>query len=153
MNRITKWLSLGVLVVLVMSLAPAVSPAEACCCCDGPGTGTPGYWKNHPEAWPESITIGGVTYSKDEALDWLNSPVKGDKTITMFKALVAAKLNVWAGNCSDCIAGTIADADKWLAAYPVGSGVHGNSAAWRCGEKYYWMLDKYNNGYLCAPPR
>ena len=30
-----------------------------------PGTGTPGYWKNHPEAWPTgSITVGGVTYMK-----------------------------------------------------------------------------------------
>ena len=27
-----------------------------------PGTGTPGYWMNHPDAWPvEGIVIGGVT--------------------------------------------------------------------------------------------
>ena len=31
-----------------------------------PGTGTPGFWKNHPEAWPvSSVTVGGVTYTKD----------------------------------------------------------------------------------------
>jgi hypothetical protein len=28
-----------------------------------PGTGTPGYWKNHPEAWPiPGITIAGLPY-------------------------------------------------------------------------------------------
>ena len=33
-----------------------------------PGTGTPGFWKNHPEAWPVStITVGGVEYTLDEA--------------------------------------------------------------------------------------
>ncbi|MFT3894745.1 MAG: hypothetical protein QM730_24205 [Anaerolineales bacterium] len=35
----------------------------------GPGTGTPGYWKNHPEAWPvSSITIGEQTFTKDQAI-------------------------------------------------------------------------------------
>jgi len=34
-------------------------------CITAPGTGTPGYWKNHPEAWPvEEITIGGVTIQR-----------------------------------------------------------------------------------------
>jgi len=34
-----------------------------------PGTGTPGYWKNHPEAWPvSSITVGGLTYTKAQAI-------------------------------------------------------------------------------------
>src|SRR6185295_7670920 len=33
-----------------------------------PGTGTPGYWKNHPAAWPvASITVGGITYTKAQA--------------------------------------------------------------------------------------
>ena len=60
-----------------------------------PGTGTPGYWKNHPEAWPvDEITIGGVTYTKVEAIAIMNTPEKGDKTYTMFSALVAATLNV-----------------------------------------------------------
>ena len=34
-----------------------------------PGTGTPGYWKNHPDAWPVAvITIGGETYTKGDAI-------------------------------------------------------------------------------------
>lgn len=122
-----------------------------------PGTGTPGYWKNHPEAWPvESITIGGVTYARDGykgAIWWMNQP-DGDKTVTMFRSLVCAKLNVLIGNDASCIADTIAAADAWMTRYgPVGSKVKANSAAWKVGEPLYLMLDKYNNGLLCAPSR
>jgi hypothetical protein len=119
-----------------------------------PGTGTPGYWKNHPEAWPvDEITIGGVTYSKDEAIPLMKED-KHDKTTTMFRSLVAAKLNVLIGNESSCIAETIIAADGWMATYgPVGSGVRANSAAWKEGEPLYLTLDDYNNGLLCAPSR
>lgn len=117
-----------------------------------PGTGTPGYWKNHPEAWPvSSIMIGGITYSKEEAIAHMSTAAKGDKYGTMFNALVAAKLNVLIGNNSSCIATTIAAADAWMAQYqPV---VSGDSYAWSLGEPLYWKLDQYNNGLLCAPHR
>ena len=90
-----------------------------------PGTGTPGYWKNHPDAWPvDEITIGGVVYTKDEAIQIMQEPEKGDKTKTLFRALVAAKLNVAIGNDASCVADTILAADEWMAAYvPAGSGV------------------------------
>ncbi|HYU35247.1 MAG TPA: SdrD B-like domain-containing protein [Thermoanaerobaculia bacterium] len=122
-----------------------------------PGTGTPGYWKNHPEAWPvDQITIGGVTYTKEQALYWLGQSDDHDKTITLFRALVAAKLNVAIGNLSSCIEGTINSADQWMATYgPVGSGVTGggSNSPWRTGEPLYLRLDDYNNGRLCAPHR
>jgi hypothetical protein len=121
-----------------------------------PGTGTPGYWKNHPDAWPvDEITIGGVTYTKDEAINFMKTPGKGDKTYTMFGALVAAKLNVLIGNPSGCIDETITAADAWMAEYgPVGSGVEAKSEAWQMeGESLYEKLDDYNNGLLCAPSR
>lgn len=119
-----------------------------------PGTGTPGYWKNHPEAWPvDSITVGGVTYTKAEALAWLEQVGK-DKTITMFSSLVPAKLNVLIGNDQSCVASTITAADEWMAAYgPVGSGVHAASLAWKLGEPLHRQMDNYNNGMLCAPHR
>ena len=122
---------------------------------DGPGTGTPGYWKTHPEAWPvEEITVGGIIYTKDEAISNMWMPEKGDKTYTMFRALVAAMLNVLIGNDDSCIADTIVAADAWMAANgPVGSGVEGNSMAWQEGEPLYLGLDDYNNGFLCAPSR
>jgi hypothetical protein len=120
---------------------------------EGPGTGTPGYW-HKPENWPvESIEIGGTTYTKYEATDYINMPVRGDKTMNMFAQLVSAKLNVYIGNDDSCIADTIADADAWMADHPVGSGVQANSEAWDVGGPLHTMLDQYNNGLLCAPHR
>ena len=89
-----------------------------------PGTGTPGYWKNHPDAWPSSFnsfTVGGETYTKAQAITWLGRVGK-DKTTTMFSSLVPAMLNVAIGNDSSCVSTTIAAADAWMATYgPVGS--------------------------------
>ncbi len=125
------------------------------CATSGPGTGTPGYWKNHPQAWPvDSITIGGKTYTKAEAISWLKKKVGADKTINMFQSLVSAKLNVLVGNESYCIDDTIAAADAWMATYgPVGKGVKASSQAWKLGEPLHQKLDDYNNGLLCAPHR
>jgi hypothetical protein len=119
-----------------------------------PGTGTPGYWKNHPEAWPvASLTIGGVVYSQAEALYWLEN-VNKDKTTTMFSSLVSAKLNVLVGNDPSCVQSTIDAADDWMATNgPVGSGVHAASLAWKIGEPLHRLMDNYNNGMLCAPHR
>lgn len=119
-----------------------------------PGTGTLGYWKNHPEAWPvQQIVISGITYSKSQAVDLMRSPGRGDKTIDLFKQLVAARLNVMIGNSSTCIEAAIDGAEAWLASFPVGSGVKGGSAAWKSGDLLHGTLDKYNNGQLCAPHR
>ena len=123
-----------------------------------PGTGTPGYWMNHPEAWPvDNITIGGETYPKEKAIELMIHNSKRDVTFTMFQALVAAKLNVLIGNDESCIEETISAADTWMQTYgPVGDpGVKagGKDSPWRYGEPLYLILDEYNNGYLCAPHR
>jgi len=119
-----------------------------------PGTGTPGYWKNHPEAWPvQSISVGGKTYTKAEAIAWLGKVGK-DKTTTMFSSLVPAKLNVLIDNDPSCVSSTIAAADAWMATYgPVGSNVSASSYAWSVGEPLHKQMDAYNNGLLCAPHR
>lgn len=128
-----------------------------------PGTGPPGYWMNHPEAWPEdfdSISIGGLSYDKFDAIALMKAPVTGDKTYTMFAALVAAKLNAGIGCPTVCPDGTnigaaIAAADAWMSLYPVGSEVRAGRAnsPWRQGEPLYLLLDQYNNGLLCVPHR
>lgn len=126
------------------------SPAETV------GTGTPGYWMNHPDAWPmDEITVGGTTYSKSEAIMYMKMPDRGDKTFTMFRALVAAKLNAANGADTSCISSVISDADSWMTSWgPVGSDVRANSNAWQMdGEDLYETLDDYNNGELCAPSR
>ena len=127
-----------------------------------PGTGTPGYWKNHASAWPtDSITVGGVTYSKDEAIALLGNVGK-NKLTTMFSSLVSAKLNVLIGNDPSCVAGAIDAADAWMATYgPVNTKVVlASSQAWKDGEPLHITLDTYNNGLLynsngqlCAPHR
>jgi hypothetical protein len=119
-----------------------------------PGTGTPGYWKNHPEAWPvDTVTVGGVTYTKAQAIALLNQVGK-DKTLTMFSSLVPAMLNVAIGNDNSCVGGTITLAQEWMAKYgPVGSNVHAASYAWKVGEPLHRLMDNYNNGMLCAPHR
>ncbi len=120
----------------------------------GPGTGTPGYWKNHCSAWPvRSIVIGGRTYTKTQAIRLLGQAERGDKTLTVFRHLVCAKLNVMIGNASGCIVGAIDEADAWMAIHPVGSRVAGSSAAWAEISGEAMMLDRYNNGMLCAPHR
>jgi hypothetical protein len=124
-----------------------------------PGTGTPGYWKNHPNAWPSpyqnGITVGGVFYSKTDAIAILSKPGK-DKRATMFSSLVPAMLNVALGNDSSCVASTIAAADAWMATWGVPNTspiVAGGSAAWADGEPLHQQMDAYNNGLLCAPHR
>jgi hypothetical protein len=160
-----------ILVVVLLTLLAVwqvnlVSAGDGCPPRCFPGTGTPGYWKNHPNAWPvDEITIGGVTYPKAEAIEIMDGPVKGDKSITLFKALVAAKLNVLVVGpdmgCVGCIGGIISQADLWMVHNPLGSGVEASSYRWQgreCpslkgGEYWYLKLDAYNNGWLCAPSR
>lgn len=120
-----------------------------------PGTGTIGYWRNHPDAWPvASITVGGVVYTKAAAIDWMDTPGRGDKSIDLFKQLVAAKLNVLIGNDFSCVQDEIDDADTWLGTNPLGSNVRANSSAWRNeGGDLHGHLTSYNEGDLCAPHR
>jgi hypothetical protein len=121
------------------------------------GTGTPGYWKNHPEAWPvPTIEIGGRTWTRDEAIARMKKSNKKDMRWSMFNALVSAKLNVGIGNDFSCVEDEILAADQWMAAYdgPNAPSVAASSKAWKVGEPLFEMLDDYNNGRLpCAEAR
>ncbi len=117
---------------------------------------TQGFWKNHPEAWPvEAITIGGVTYTKTEAIAILSTPPKGgDATYILAHQLIAAELNVLNGADGSVVAATLADADAWLTAHPLGSAPKG--ADRQAGIALAEVLDDYNNGLIgpghCAEP-
>lgn len=121
----------------------------------GTGTGTIGYWKTHPEAWPiDQITIGGVVYDKADAIEIMEAPGRGDKSFDLFSQLVAAKLNVLSGNESSCVNTAIMDADDFLAMNTLGSDVRANSDAWQnVGSALHSTLTDYNEGKLCAPSR
>ena len=134
---------LGCVVIFYNSEEPDV-PGEC--------TRTPGYWKTHPEAWPvDSITIGGTTYTREEALAILWMPERGDKSKTMFRALVAAELNDANGTDVSCVNSEMSSAHDWLMMHPACSNVRGSSDAWHDGESLATTLDDYNNGRLCAP--
>lgn len=136
-------------ILFVETIAPPPPPPPPVTCV---GTGTLGYWKNHPSAWPvNAITVGGVVYTKAQAIALLQTPPKGDNSYVLFHQIVPAKLNVLIGNASDCIDPTIAAADAWLATYPVGS--KPPKSSWTTGAPLSSKLDKYNNGLLCAPHR
>lgn len=136
------------LVGVLLIVGIGVMPAMATECAPQGECLSPGFWKNHPDAWPvDSITIGGTTYTKAQAIEWMNMSVSGDKSLTLFKALVAAKLNVLNG-CPPCsvTCGAIAAADEWLADNPLGSGVLARSCPWQSGgECLYLTLDCFNN--------
>jgi hypothetical protein len=149
-------------------------------CLYTPGTGTPGYWKNHPDSWPvmdevdgvNGIIIGGVWYSQSDAIEYMKHPTAGDKIYNMFEQLVAAMLNVAIGNDDSCINDITGDptendfideANNWMSIHPVGSSaVDASSDAWQMAEGsnfnsasyIHYMLDEYNNGNLdCADHR
>jgi hypothetical protein len=122
--------------------------------------GSQGFWKNHPGSWPDpTITIGGRVYTVAQAIALMKAPTKGNKALTMFPQVVAAKLNQLTAGAAGCIpdcvgiGATIDAADAWMAENdPEGDKVKANSEAWQAGEPLYDVLDAYNNEeLLCAP--
>jgi hypothetical protein len=117
-----------------------------------PGVASPGFWKNHLSAWPvTNIVIGGSNYTAESANRLMSNG--DDKSLTMFRSLMAARLNELMGNDANCITQTLAQAEEWLIENPRGSNVRASSEAWKEGEELHLQLDTYNNGRLCAPKR
>jgi len=109
-----------------------------------------GFWKNHLSAWPvEEITVGGITYSAEEVAALLTNG--SDKTKTLFRSLVTAKLNVALGNDGSCIEEILNQADQWLVENPLGSGIKGGNLVWKEeGRAIQQTLEQYSEGNLCA---
>ncbi len=121
-----------------------------------PGVGTPGFWRNHPSAWPvPEIWMGGSRYRRDDALRLMSAEKRKDKSYDLFRHLAASRLNAAAGNDWSCVAAAMSAADSWLIRHPPGSQVAARSAAWQqSGEALKDALDAYNNGRLpCARHR
>jgi cysteine-rich repeat protein len=62
-----------------------------------------GFWKNHADAWPvDDLRLGRETYSKDELLALLETPVgpggEADASLVLANQLIAAQLNVGSGS-------------------------------------------------------
>jgi RHS repeat-associated protein len=84
----------------------------------------PGYWKNHPEAWPRQVlTLGASTspahtYTQGELLALLHAPVRGDASLSLAHQLIAAKLNVASGAGAAPVALAVGYADWLLGRFP-----------------------------------
>ncbi|MCK9996589.1 MAG: hypothetical protein KAH56_09985 [Candidatus Krumholzibacteria bacterium] len=78
-----------------------------------------GFWKNHPADWPVmDLDLGANNLDQAALLDILNTPPRGDATVILARALIAAKLNM-AGGAGDGIADVIDAADAYLTEHPV----------------------------------
>jgi hypothetical protein len=161
-----KKIFIAVLILLsgisFMGISSAIAGGE---CPTGSGTGTPGYWKNHPDAW-DGITLvlwcgkdrdRAVPFEKSGVLQILDSPVQNDKWRTLFKAWAAAVLNVEVNNncapvCDYAGSGDInlTSVNDWLCDNMDERPVKANDDEWQYshGEAQYECLDDYNNGYL-----
>jgi len=78
-----------------------------------------GYWKNHAAGWPVmNLDLGSENLDQTALLNILNTPPRGDATVILARALIAAKLNQASG-AGDDMTGVIADADAYLVDHPV----------------------------------
>ncbi len=111
-----------------------------------------GYWKNHPDAWPtDELELGGINYTKEEALAILIGANAKDATRMLTAQLIAAKLNRLAGcaphfnYCNETvnIDEIIDEADTFLETYPLGSDPRGDARQEALHIKD--LLDLYNN--------
>lgn len=103
----------------------------------------------------DGITIGGVDYTREEALAILSTPpAGGDATYILAHQLIAAKLNVESGADASALGTTIDEADAWLTTHPLGSNPRG--ADREEGIALAEVLDDFNNGLLgpgeCTEP-
>jgi hypothetical protein len=150
-NVLVLILLLGVLMMLSQPSrsVSASTPRPSLNC-----TLTQGYWKTHPEAWPVlSLTIGGVTYNQAQLLAILNMSTNGDATYILAQQLIAAKLNLAGGADGSVVAQTIASADAFLSAHPLGSTLSKSDR--RTVTSLATTLDRYNMGKIgpgaCRP--
>jgi hypothetical protein len=125
----------------------------------GQCTLTQGYWKNHASAWPvQSLTIGGVSYSKEQLLEIFRTPPAGDVSHNLAHQLIAAMLNAASGDSTAQIGGTITEAQAWMTKQKDADGrlPYGVSDACSCAAgtsatDLSSKLDAYNNGKLGVP--
>ncbi|UCH84436.1 MAG: hypothetical protein JSW50_01735 [Candidatus Latescibacterota bacterium] len=169
----TKSTTIAVLILFTVSLAMVAScgqeiagPADDPGTIDAPaalidsdppddddnGVRTPGYWKNHPASWPVGqLTLGGIVYAKQNCMEMLRQPARGDHSVILCRALVAAKLNVANGCDGACVAPDIVAADAWFAQFTKSSITVPVVPLSTRGGSLADVLDDYNNGLLCAP--
>jgi hypothetical protein len=78
------------------------------------------FWEDNLNAWPvASLTIAGVSYTKQQMLTVLQTPTQGDGVLILADQLIAAELNIAAGSSPfpDSVWVTMSEADTSLSFY------------------------------------
>lgn len=124
----------------IPSPVPSVTPARCVL--------SHGYWMNHPETWcMETIHIAGVTYTQAEAIALMRHSSGRDKTYSLMRALITARLNVECqGANAFIIRCYMTFVDNFLCHHPVGSDVRPNSPEWNYVRDIYDELVSFNDG-------
>jgi len=110
-------------------------------------TYTQGFWKTHEEAWSTSLTLGTVTYSKQELLDILHEPARGNGLVILAHQLIAVLLNADQGADVSSIQTQI-DAAHGLIGSRVIPPIGGDSVPPSSVSSLAQTLDDFNNGII-----
>ena len=100
-----------------------------------PGTGTPGYWKNHPEAWPvdDHRRRRHLHEGPGDRLARQGRQGQDDHDVQLAGS---AMLNLLIGNDGSCVASTIAAPTAgWPPTGRSGSNVAASSQAWKSASR------------------
>ncbi|MCG8455156.1 MAG: hypothetical protein MI919_02675, partial [Holophagales bacterium] len=104
---------------------------------------TPGYWKNHTDAWPvDALELGGAIYGVNDLLYFLNYGGP-DASSKLTRHLVATEMNLAMGSDPAAIAQTVADAHDFLEEHPPATNPQGADKNQALALKD--DLDDYNN--------
>lgn len=116
-----------------------------------------GYWKTHASFWPvNTLFLGSQSYTQDELLSLLSSPVKGNASLILAKQLIAADLNVAHGVNPTPVNATITNANNLLSTFSgkLPYAVKPSSSVGKAMTSDAAILDPYNNNLLtpnCEP--
>jgi hypothetical protein len=107
------------------------------------------YWNNHPDLWPDKVTIGNYSYTKDAIASVFGTP-SDDPATLLFIQLHTAFLNAVNGADYSQVYQTILDAANWLGSHHAGSQLSQNDL--QACSSLTTTLEEYNTGKLEPGP-
>ncbi len=121
------------------------------------------FWKAHPDQWPDSLAVGQLTFTRQQASGLFQSSVGTDQASSQKDPIQYLQLetyitglNIRQGASTYEISQTLSDAESWLANHDLQTPLSEFDSS--VGISLGQNLEDYNNGYtgpgLCAnqPP-
>jgi hypothetical protein len=110
------------------------------------------YWKDHPQDWQFAvITVGGKTYTKQEALVFFNTQPKTTFTF-IYEQIFTLANNTLDGADPQAISQILDQMNRWLDEHPIGESL--SDSAQSSGIDLGQQIENYNLGFigpgLCA---